>query len=303
MSGNYGDIVIGDYLQQVANPSFVTVEAAPGQTPVFSTLYIRSTNKWVFKGIKVQSLFGTNNNKQALVTVTDQGAALPTTDIILQNMQISSADSTDGWSQADWLARARVSWVLAKGNDRRSRHDLRFGDQLAHFQGHIRCRALWRTTRCSPATRSTISATTGSTMARTISRSRKITSTTTWTSATEPRTHMDGMQRSLLSGRLATPFEHPYRQQPGHPPDRPETPIPDLSARDRRLRRGLDEPNRDEQRGRDQRLLGHLLCERAWRQDHQQHGRCGRFDAHARELQAARGRSATRPIKARHPAT
>ena len=29
MSGNYGDIVIGDYLQQVANPSFVTVEAAP----------------------------------------------------------------------------------------------------------------------------------------------------------------------------------------------------------------------------------------------------------------------------------
>src|ERR1700691_5431870 len=31
MSGNYGDIVIGDYLQQVVNPSFVTVEAAPGK--------------------------------------------------------------------------------------------------------------------------------------------------------------------------------------------------------------------------------------------------------------------------------
>jgi len=83
MSGNYGDIVIGDYLQQIVNPSFVTVEAAPGQHPVFLTLYIRSTNKWVFKGIKVQSLFGTNNNKQALVTVTDQGAAHPTSDIIL----------------------------------------------------------------------------------------------------------------------------------------------------------------------------------------------------------------------------
>ena len=85
MSGDYGDIVIGDYLQQVVNPSFVTVEAAPGQTPVFSTLYIRSTNKWVFKGIKVQSLLGTNNNKQALVSVTDQGASLPTSDIILEN--------------------------------------------------------------------------------------------------------------------------------------------------------------------------------------------------------------------------
>ena len=110
MSGNYGDIVIGDYLQQVVNPSFVTVEAAPGQTPVFSTLYIRSTNKWVFKGIKVQSLFGTNNNKQALVTVTDQGAALPTSDIILENMQISTADSTDGWTKEQWVAQGRSGY-------------------------------------------------------------------------------------------------------------------------------------------------------------------------------------------------
>jgi hypothetical protein len=117
MSGDYGDIVIGDYLQQVVNPSFVTVEAAPGQTPVFSTLYIRSTNKWVFKGIQVQSLLGTNNNKLSLVTVTDQGAALPTSDIILQNMQISSADSTDGWSKEQWLARLRVIGILAQGSD------------------------------------------------------------------------------------------------------------------------------------------------------------------------------------------
>ena len=88
MSGNYGDIGIGDYKQQVVNPSFVTLEAAPGQTPVFSTLYIRSTNKWVFKGIKVQSLWGTNNNRLSLVTVVDQGAAFPTTDIIFQNMEL-----------------------------------------------------------------------------------------------------------------------------------------------------------------------------------------------------------------------
>jgi hypothetical protein len=110
MSGNYGDIVIGDYLQQVVNPSFVTVEAAPGQTPVFLTLYIRSTNKWVFKGIKVQSLWGTNNNKQGLVSVTDQGASLPTSDIILQNMEISTADSTDGWTKEQWVAQGRIGY-------------------------------------------------------------------------------------------------------------------------------------------------------------------------------------------------
>jgi hypothetical protein len=110
MSGNYGDIVIGDYLQQIVNPSFVTVKAAPGQTPVFLTLYIRSTNKWVFDGVKVQSLFGTNNNKQGLVTVTDQGAAHPTSDIILQNMEISTTDSIDGWTQAQWVAQGRTGY-------------------------------------------------------------------------------------------------------------------------------------------------------------------------------------------------
>jgi hypothetical protein len=117
MNGNYGDIGIGDYLQQVVNPNFVTVEAAPGQTPVFSTLYIRSTNKWAFNGIKVQSLLGTNNNRQALVTVTDQGAALPTSDIILESMQVSSADNTDGWTQPEWLARLRGVGISAKGSD------------------------------------------------------------------------------------------------------------------------------------------------------------------------------------------
>jgi hypothetical protein len=117
MNGDYGDIVVGMYNTQVPNSDFVTVKAAPGQTPVFLTLYIRSTNKWVFDGVKVQSLLGTNNNKQALVTVTDQGASLPTADVILENMQVSSADNTDGWTQAEWSARVRAIGIFAKGND------------------------------------------------------------------------------------------------------------------------------------------------------------------------------------------
>jgi hypothetical protein len=113
MNGNYGGVGIGEYKQQIVNTSFVTVEAAPGQTPVFSTLYIRSTSKWVFKGIKVQSLWGTNNNKLSLVTVGDQGAEFPTTDIIFQNMELSSADSTDGWTKAQWVAQGRLGlWAV-----------------------------------------------------------------------------------------------------------------------------------------------------------------------------------------------
>jgi parallel beta-helix repeat protein len=110
MSGEYGDVDVGIFNTQIPNSDFVTVEAAPGQTPVFLTLYIRSTNKWVFKGIKVQSLFGTNNSKQGLVTVTDQGAAHPTSDIILQNMDISTTDSIDGWTKEQWVAQGRTGY-------------------------------------------------------------------------------------------------------------------------------------------------------------------------------------------------
>ena len=140
MSGDYGDIVIGDYSKQVVNPSFVTVEAASGQTPVFSTLYIRSTNKWVFKGIKVQSLLGANNNKLSLVTVTDQGAALPTSDIILQNMQVSSADSTDGWTKEQWVAQRRSAYREAgtAGTGANGIHDLRLDHRVAHPERALR---------------------------------------------------------------------------------------------------------------------------------------------------------------------
>jgi hypothetical protein len=101
MSGNYGDISIGDYNLPTTNWDFVTVQAAPGQAPVFDTLYIARTNKWVFSGIKVQSVSGTNNNNPpALVYVTDQGATYPTSDIIFANMQISSMDSIAGLTQA-----------------------------------------------------------------------------------------------------------------------------------------------------------------------------------------------------------
>jgi hypothetical protein len=118
MNGNYGDVVVGIYNIQIPNSDFVTVEAAPGQAPVFSTLYIRSTNKWVFKGIKVQSLLGTNNNKQPLVTVTDQGSALPSSNIVFTNMLVSAADPSvyATWTQAEWAANTRVG-ISVKGSE------------------------------------------------------------------------------------------------------------------------------------------------------------------------------------------
>ena len=41
------------------------------------------------------------------MTIADQGAALPTSDIILQNMQVVRPTASDGWTQAQWVARRR----------------------------------------------------------------------------------------------------------------------------------------------------------------------------------------------------
>jgi Right handed beta helix region len=121
MSGNYGDIVLGSYDLSTVNSDWVTVQAAPGQTPVFTTLTISRTNKWLFEGIKVQSIFGTNNNTNwFLVTVSDQGATYPTQDIALDGLDVSSADHsvTVGWTQAVWKANARsgVNFVGTPGS-------------------------------------------------------------------------------------------------------------------------------------------------------------------------------------------
>ena len=107
MSGNYGDVWLGGLDAEIANSDFVTVAAAPGQTPVLTSLFIAETNKWVFNGLKVQSLKPAALSGNSLVTVKDGGAALPTSDIVLENMLISSQDNVRAWSQAQWVADSR----------------------------------------------------------------------------------------------------------------------------------------------------------------------------------------------------
>ncbi len=107
MSGNYGDISIGGLSPEVSNSAFVTIAPAPGQTPVLTSLFIGETSKWVINGLKVQSLQSAARSGAALVQIKDAGATLPTSDIVLENMTISSQDDAEAWSQAQWLANAR----------------------------------------------------------------------------------------------------------------------------------------------------------------------------------------------------
>ena len=111
MSGNYGNIGIGQYNTEITNSSFLTIAAAPGQTPVLASLALESINMLAFNGLKVQSLAPTAGSTAFLVSVKDQGPTYPTTNIVFRNMTISSVDDASSWSQAQWRANARNGFV------------------------------------------------------------------------------------------------------------------------------------------------------------------------------------------------
>jgi hypothetical protein len=111
MSGNYGNIWINVNAAEISNSSFVTIAAAPGQTPVLTSLYVAGANEFVFNGLKVQSLQSASLSGNALVEIKDQGvAAHPTSNIVLENMSISSLDNAEAWTQAQWRASARLGF-------------------------------------------------------------------------------------------------------------------------------------------------------------------------------------------------
>ena len=117
MGGQYGDVAIGAYAVATTNPAFVTIAAAPGQMPVFSTLVVTASSYFVFSGIEVQSIAEGTPKSVALVRVGDQGSALPSSNIVFTNMLISSAGDTSGWTKEQWLARVRSIGIFANGSD------------------------------------------------------------------------------------------------------------------------------------------------------------------------------------------
>jgi hypothetical protein len=104
MSGNYGSVGVGNYDYAITNSDFVTIEAAPGQTPVFTNLIMISINKLYFKNIKIQSLLSVSPRGYGVIV--GGSAAFPYKDLIFHGLSISSQDDVSAWSQADWLANA-----------------------------------------------------------------------------------------------------------------------------------------------------------------------------------------------------
>ena len=130
MSGNYGDISIGYSSVGVNNPSFVTIAAAPGNTPVLSMLAATASSDFMFSGIKVEGTADSSLVHARFPLVHVSGSpALPSSNMVFTNMRVSSADDTSGWTLAEWRARRRVIGIATQG----ARHNLRFGDEFTYI--------------------------------------------------------------------------------------------------------------------------------------------------------------------------
>ena len=109
MSGSYGVVAI----QNMHNTDFITIAAAPGQTPVLDYLVLSNDEKWLIHGLKIQSIkTGISSDWHSLVAVS--AGTGTSSDIILDSNLISSQDDVSAWSQADWQNKARVG-ILSDG--------------------------------------------------------------------------------------------------------------------------------------------------------------------------------------------
>jgi hypothetical protein len=120
MSGDHGAVKLqgfygkGDTLVGYNNPQFITVAAAPGQTPVLRKLDVLGGNKWAFRGLTLESTNdtsqfqagGTVGKDYWLVSFTG-----PHSDIIFDGNRLRSAQDVRSWSHDDWR-RKRASGVF-----------------------------------------------------------------------------------------------------------------------------------------------------------------------------------------------
>jgi hypothetical protein len=123
MSGDQGAVKLQGYygagLVGYANADFISVAAAPGQTPILRSLEILGGSKWVFRGITFQSLNDTASFIGARPAPKDHwliSLSGPHGDIVFDGNHLQSSNDVSKWSMDDWR-RKRASGIADEGGN------------------------------------------------------------------------------------------------------------------------------------------------------------------------------------------
>ena len=103
LSGDHGSFS----LNNAVNSDFISIQAAPGQTPIVSGITIYGGSHWAFSGLTIQNL---NNGNYTF------GVRYTGDNFIFTNGTILSQPDVSTWTQADWQQKALYSAINGQGN-------------------------------------------------------------------------------------------------------------------------------------------------------------------------------------------
>jgi hypothetical protein len=123
LSGDQGEVKLQGYfgkeLEGYKNSEFITVAAAPGQTPVLRKLEILGGSRWAFRGLTFQSLNDTGQFAAGATTGKDYWLVAllgPHDNIVIDGDHFQSAGDVSRWTNDDWV-RKRASGVVDEGGE------------------------------------------------------------------------------------------------------------------------------------------------------------------------------------------
>ena len=111
-SGDHGALaIVGAY-----NGIPVTLAAAPGAAPRFTSVVVRSAQGWVLRGFSVSPTHGTAPAAATLVVVENHGWSGPASDVVIDGFDVFTVPDERVWATAgDWDARS-ASGITASGD-------------------------------------------------------------------------------------------------------------------------------------------------------------------------------------------
>jgi parallel beta-helix repeat protein len=107
-SGDHGNVQIAG----AVNSDFITVQAAPGQTPALRSLRVNGSSKWMFAGLKVQGAGDGSSNSlpgSGLIEFGRVSSLGPTSDIVFSGNSVSTADDSSRWTDIDWVKKPFIT--------------------------------------------------------------------------------------------------------------------------------------------------------------------------------------------------
>jgi hypothetical protein len=101
-SGYHGVVAFS----RMYNADWITVAAAPNQTPGVQSVLLQAVCKWRIKGLAVSPELGASTQKITLIDVQSHNYSGPTREVEVEGCLLYSALNVDAWDTTTWKARS-----------------------------------------------------------------------------------------------------------------------------------------------------------------------------------------------------